>query len=1124
MRLILASILLTVAVPLLSLAAPFELEHRINGHRHFLRILEDGAEDEIHLFNDAAQSWRLLVKGKISKISIPGMTSIQGLPARVKLLGQNYPDDIHVVIDERYAVLVNATGPKPGQARYLLPDSDVTDVEHSAGMEYKGETYRVFSYQTKQGAKTLLVRRSDGKFRLLAAKRISFNPTPSLRHSIVEISALSKKFDLNEFETGPNSNLENLRKINLESEELRTDLQKEIFGQDSAINAIVKSFRELKTNTTNKPRVLLAMGPSGTGKSFTAEAFAELKANGLVMTIKGNEFNSHAGSLDYMKLLGGSKGTTAERNGELIDWLKLINGKSGVLIIDEGDKMHPDIWLKLMEFLNTGILTDFEGKALKATNLTIFITTNRGVKRMYPSSSKNWSLKQLNERTESFTQEQLKGFYLQKEGLDDKGILPQEVLNRIDEFIPYAPLSPEAAIGISKNIVKKIRDHYEIEYGVHFNIESEVLNEITLTDFDGSIDGRAVKRKLSKLYSDALHLAAEKMDLKSGHQVQLELNSNSYGQKIIQVKVNDQTLPLMTLGQTKISAIEDPQQAQKLLNVEAEMNKELIGQQEAMREISEAVIAHAGMKNNERPLVIFLAGISGNGKTETGRALAKVRYESENRIAIIPLGGIQSEAQFDSIFGISAQYKGGDSERIFEKALRENPDGAVLVFDEISNMGGLDRNQKESLMMKFYDFFEQGRYISPIDGRVYELGKYTLVLTGNDGQEAFRGITSDDLLLTTWEDNRAPEKIRRMMLARGWPMALINRIALKLLLKPTLSTEIGPIAQKLLNREIEKFQKENPSIKVNFAPDFSDQLAKAFFSPDQGARGLRDALETKIRAALIRAVIEARATQTDVRDITINMDLVYSRRLKPYKIKNSKDPKVEMNISADSEGTQLINKKIDLTEYANSELLLTSKNATLVSYHEAGHAVLGQKTTYITIRGGRAGEIEYYGYAREDQSKKDYLNMDRSQVIQQIATLWAGRKAQELAGFTADSGWTQDLEAIRKIMTSFFLRSGLDRDFVGIQVNQKGEPQLSEHLQNVLEQKMAQMEKEGEVLAEKTLVEQWPLVRAITAELLRKGEITDSRIQELKSNAKNLPYRGPRKGPRGLSCQNVYTN
>ena len=737
---------------------------------------------------------------------------------------------------------------------------------------------------------------------------------------------------------------------------------------------------------------------------------------------------------------------------------------------------------------------------------------------MFPSSSKNWSRQQLKDRLESLSQEEMKSYYLHKEGLDDKNVLPVEVLNRINEFIPYSPLTSEAAVEITKRIASDLREHYENEYAIDFETDDDVLRDFALADFNGAVDGRAIKNKLEKVYSNALHAAAEKLGLKANESLKLKVGVDAHGHQTLQVWMQNQMLTLAPLGLKKPNPTDDPIQAQRLLNMEAELNKEVIGQEDAMHEIAAGVMGHG--EGNEQALIVYLGGISGNGKTETGRALAKARYGSDTRLAIIPLGNIQDQHQFDNIFGISAQLQGGSAERLFEKALRENPDGGVIIFDEISNLGGMDRNMKTSLLMKFYDIFEQGRYISPIDGREYSLGKYTMVLTGNDGEENFRGMTDDDLLLDTWNRNKSPEQVRRMLTSRGWPLALVNRVAIKILLKPILSSEIGPIAKKLLDRELKDFHENNKNVMVNVPQDFSTKLAKAFFSPDQGARGLRDVLKTKIRGALTNSLLKMKATQTSPGPITLNLELKDTKRTKPYVHSFTPNRNITLEITSSQEGQTSQVAFEDLTAQGNAEILLSRKNATLVGYHEAGHAVLGKDTAFITIRGGRSGDVEYHGYARENQSKKEYLNMDRHQFILRIATLWAGRKAQELAGFTADSGWNQDLAQIREALTFFFLKSGLDREFVGVAVNDKGEPQLSPAKAEILEQKMAAMEAEGEQLAEKVLVEKWTFVRAIVAELLKKGQVDGSKLKEIELSAEKAPYRRPFN--LGLRCERLF--
>ena len=123
-------------------------------------------------------------------------------------------------------------------------------------------------------------------------------------------------------------------------------LKAKIFGQDAAVNKFVFHYRKTLTAPMTKPRVLMAMGPSGVGKTFTAEEFAKTVTGSSnsshFMVIPGNEFNAHAESLQSDRLFGSPKGTKDAQEGSLITWVKKLNGELGVLLINEGDKMHPD--------------------------------------------------------------------------------------------------------------------------------------------------------------------------------------------------------------------------------------------------------------------------------------------------------------------------------------------------------------------------------------------------------------------------------------------------------------------------------------------------------------------------------------------------------------------------------------------------------------------------------------------------------------------------------------------------------------------------------------------------------------------------------------------------------------
>ena len=934
--------------------------------------------------------------------------------------------------------------------------------------------------------------------------------------------------------------IQRLREIKADRLKLLADLKKEIKGQDPALEQISKAYAQTKTHDVKKPKVLMALGPSGAGKTFTAQVFAKLKAEGKFLEISGNEYNSHAGSLDYQKLLGGQGGTKG-KDGELVTWVKATEGR-GVLVINEGDKMHPDVWLKLMEFLNTGILRDKDGEVVQAKDLVIFITTNRGVSRMFPATAKNWTQEEIDARVRGFTQNDLRSYFLQKEGLKDTFNLPVEVLNRIDEWLAYGPVTKEAAIAIATAESDSLSSQYKDKFTVDVTVDADVLKHIALTGFDVSIDAREVRKRVARIYQTMIEDALDELALVGQDKILVKLVTNEKRQVELQLSANGKSFNLPAPADSDVDPLTDPVLVKRLLELEKEMQKEVIGQNQAINQVADAVVAHSSRSTNARPFVAYLGGVSGNGKTETGRALAKARYGSLSAIQIIPMGNIQDQAGFDTIFGGPAQNQGGDVERLFEKALREMPKGGVIVLDEISNMGGKNPAMKESLLMKLYDIFEEGRYISPIDGRQYDLGKYHFVLTGNDGENLFRGISSDDLLLETWKDNKSPDKVREMLLKSGWPAALLNRISVKALMKPLLSSEIDLVTQKLWNRQVSQFTGNRHGLEVNLADGFIHRLGGAFFSPDQGGRGMRDVLENNVESILAHSLMASGIDLTDLRGIKILVNIEDNKTSKPYITNATPKREVKFTTTVLKDGKPIHSEMRDVADFATQQVLLNSEAAVLVAFHEAGHAVAndeeltGDVLRFITIRGGKTPEVEYYGYASYMQSLKAAgKNPGYDEIVARIARLWAGRKAQELAGFKPDAGWSNDLKKIRFLAGKTLTTWGLDNELIGLQIDKDGNPVVTGPHAKLYLERLGALLKEAETMAERSLKARWPLVRAVAAELLFKGQITQDRFFAIESRFKNSRKKILTSAERGaerrareyrgqaLRCEDIFT-
>lgn len=900
--------------------------------------------------------------------------------------------------------------------------------------------------------------------------------------------------------------LETLRQARIEADQLSRDIKEFIFGQDTVVDRLVHHVFETLTNGMTKPKVLVAMGPSGVGKSYSAQLLAErvYKDRKFVFEISGNEYNAGTHSLDYMKLLGGAKGTNAGEDGSLIRWLKETEGR-GVLIINEGDKMHSDIWKRLMEFLEKGRISDSAGKEVWGKEVIVVITSNRGAHRLFPTSVNNWNQMQIDERLKSVTQDELRSYYLNKDGLHDTAILPREIINRVDEFIAFGPLSEEAAKKIAHTTARDLISQFQQRFQVEIELDPKLIEHVALVEFKASDDARQIRNQVKSLISEVTMKALETLPLEEFEKVRVTL-AKSKTSMVAKIQYKNQSLELPVKNLPNANPLQNEFQRNQLLELESKLKSQIYGQDTNLQRIVEALVAYEITPNKERPFTLGLFGPSGTGKTEIGKTIAKALYGDQAKATVIPMGNVATLSDFETLFGSAAKYQGGEIEREFEKALRENPKGGVIILDEISNMGGNEPKLKDALFKKLYDIFEEGKYVSPRDNRTYDLKNYKFILSGNDGEKLFLGMTADDMLLSTWKQENRPENVRAILRESHLPNAFINRVNLLLLMKPLLKDEVRQVAQKLLQVQLRSLMDANPGLNITLSHDFLNKLTHAFFSADQGGRSVRKALETGITGALGISLLKSGVFTDGRSKVTLHLDLFDNHTNKAYLPKFHPEREVLLVTEVFENQKSQWRESFNLTEVAEKQILLSAYEAKRTAFHEAGHAVANDpdqtkmRVTYITIRGGSTGTLNYYGYARYTPVGNEGGNIDRSQTLARIASLWAGRKAQELAGFSADAGWGDDLRKIRQLAASYLTTWGLDRDFISLPVDKDGKPLIEGELAERFIKKQDALITEGEALAEKRLKERWRFVRAITAELLWKGNISQDRYDEIERN------------------------
>ncbi len=899
--------------------------------------------------------------------------------------------------------------------------------------------------------------------------------------------------------------------------EKEKEIDSVVVEQKSLVHKLVERVGNLLIGTPRRPQVMAIIGTTGTGKTLIAETLAEkvFGSKRRALIIDGNTYQT--GDLSVNTLVGSPNGTVTsdKRSGILCEYLDdPSRGKmGGVIVINEAEKMHPDVWKRLMEFFDKGEITCGDGKVRRANRHIVILTSNRGAKLVFPDNITMWSQAEIDRRLAGFKSKDVAALFREKTDGEDKFQLPPEVLGRIDEWAIANPGSREGAIEVARRETEKLQNEMEFEYHLHLDVSPAVVEHLALTGFSVTDGYRQVAKQVDSYLKVAIREARAHWDIPRDGTVKIGLvkNENSSDVKLsVTNGTNSESLDVAAPEQKFFNPLQDKEILEKIQSMPERMKTRIIGQDEAVRSAADAVLSKYADVGRKTAVSFAIVGPTGVGKTELGRAIAEALFGSPDRVEVIPLGNVNFEGRLNDVFNSPAGYV--DSHKIgkFERALMNTPNGGVIVFDEFSNMGGGDIKRKEELLKQyFYEILDEGKWTSTATGRTYDLRNHIFEFTGNDLQEFFTSLSTDKLRMDAYNENNKKEIIRANLVKNGIPEAFLGRLADVILAKPLLSTEMKGVTEKELKNQIRRLQEQHVGLIVEYGPKFVENFTRAFFTPDTGGRSVRNALDNRLGALLGAALMKTGDIGHDLSSYVFKLDVQDNLTNKPYRQKKSEPRKVLVGVEVYKDGKKLDYIQKDFTEFAPEVEIPLGKHAETVAYHEAGHAVLNDPEltneilNYITIRYSRLKDftgkmITAKGYAHYKPIPGADTNFNYDKTMAFLVKAWGGRVAQELAGLPADIGWQNDLKSMRYVTTEYLTTWGMDTDLVGVQVDKKGNPILATSRQRQLfEQKQSQMISRAHEIAIAVLKEKWPLVRAIVAELMRKGDISESRAQDL---------------------------
>jgi ATP-dependent Clp protease ATP-binding subunit ClpB len=301
---------------------------------------------------------------------------------------------------------------------------------------------------------------------------------------------------------------------------LETELQKRVAGQEEAIQAVADAVRRSRAGLQDPKRPIgsfLFLGPTGVGKTELAKTLANYLFNdeNAMVRIDMSEYQErHAVS----RLVGAPPGYVGyDEGGQLTEAVR--RKPYSVILLDEIEKAHPDVWNILLQVLDDGRLTDNKGRLANFKNTIIIMTSNIGSEIIMEKFKEAGS--KLEKGWKMYFKEEAKNDVL---GLLKQTVRP-EFLNRIDEIVLFDPLSHDNL----KQIVRIQFNHIKTllaEQGVTINATDEALVKLSEEGYEPAFGARPLKRVLQKRILNELSKQILSVKITKDSVIMMELDEN----------------------------------------------------------------------------------------------------------------------------------------------------------------------------------------------------------------------------------------------------------------------------------------------------------------------------------------------------------------------------------------------------------------------------------------------------------------------------------------------------------------------------------------------------------------------------------------------------------------------